>query len=188
MPSPAPLLLLAGASGYAYDQWRGNFHPEKLRAGEMLGRYTQHLGKVEINNTFYRMPRRSVLERWAPRCPNTSALRSRPRAASRTRHGSMARRAGWPRPVGATRACGSSIAPRPAWPSGPRALQRRRGARPTCTSCTSPRRCRACTRLAWRQPEHASAGSGTAGNAQGRPGVPDMKAEPSASVRPAGGC
>jgi uncharacterized protein YecE (DUF72 family) len=61
--------LLAGASGYAYGEWKGSFYPPKLRADDRLGWYAQQLGTVEINNTFYRMPKRSVLEQWAAAVP-----------------------------------------------------------------------------------------------------------------------
>jgi uncharacterized protein YecE (DUF72 family) len=57
--------LLVGTSGYSYKEWRGSFYPEKLPAGEMLAYYSTRLPAVEINNTFYRLPRASVLESWA---------------------------------------------------------------------------------------------------------------------------
>ena len=48
-------------SGFQYAEWKGNFYPEKLPNTAMLGYYAEHLGTVEINNTFYRLPRASVL-------------------------------------------------------------------------------------------------------------------------------
>jgi uncharacterized protein YecE (DUF72 family) len=36
----------------------------------MLSYYAEHLSTVEINNTFYRMPKRTVLESWARRVPD----------------------------------------------------------------------------------------------------------------------
>ena len=57
--------LLAGASGYAYKEWQGNFYPEKIKPDAMLAWYAGRLPTVEINNTFYRMPKASVLETWA---------------------------------------------------------------------------------------------------------------------------
>ncbi len=61
--------LLAGASGYAYAEWKGSFYPEKIDADAMLAHYAQHLPTVEINNTFYRMPKATVLEAWAAVTP-----------------------------------------------------------------------------------------------------------------------
>ncbi|GJM43914.1 MAG: hypothetical protein DHS20C21_07560 [Gemmatimonadota bacterium] len=54
-----------GTSGYSYKEWKGPFYPEKLAAKDMLTFYAQHLTAVEINNTFYRSPKTSVLEGWA---------------------------------------------------------------------------------------------------------------------------
>jgi uncharacterized protein YecE (DUF72 family) len=61
--------LLAGASGYAYKEWQGSFYPEKIKPEEMLAWYAQRIDCVEINNTFYRMPKVAVLEQWALAVP-----------------------------------------------------------------------------------------------------------------------
>lgn len=61
--------LWAGASGYAYKEWAGSFYPEKIAAEAMLGWYAERLPSVEINNTFYRMPKREVLAQWAAAVP-----------------------------------------------------------------------------------------------------------------------
>ncbi len=61
--------IQAGTSGFSYKSWKGTFYPEKLPAGEMLRYYGEQLPAVEINNTFYRIPRREVLERWAVQVP-----------------------------------------------------------------------------------------------------------------------
>jgi uncharacterized protein YecE (DUF72 family) len=61
--------LLAGASGYSFKEWKGNFYPEKMKPEEMLVFYAERLPTVEINNTFYRMPKKVVLENWANSTP-----------------------------------------------------------------------------------------------------------------------
>ena len=61
--------ILAGASGYSYKEWMGNFYPDKIRPDEMLQWYAERLPTVEINNTFYRIPKRSMLEAWAAGTP-----------------------------------------------------------------------------------------------------------------------
>jgi uncharacterized protein YecE (DUF72 family) len=61
--------LYAGASGYSYKEWKGNFYPSAMKPDEMLPWYAERLPTVEINNTFYRMPKRSVLESWASATP-----------------------------------------------------------------------------------------------------------------------
>ena len=65
-----PPRLLAGTSGFSYKEWKGSFYPEDLAAGDMLAHYAERLPAVEINNTFYRMPKREVLETWAAAVPD----------------------------------------------------------------------------------------------------------------------
>jgi len=61
--------LWAGASGYSFKEWKGNFYPEKIKPEDMLAFYAERLPTVEINNTFYQMPKVSVLENWASATP-----------------------------------------------------------------------------------------------------------------------
>ena len=63
--------IRAGTSGYSYKEWRGDFYPAKIAPAEMLAYYAQRLSAVEINNTFYRMPRRDVVESWASSVPES---------------------------------------------------------------------------------------------------------------------
>lgn len=61
--------IYVGTSGYAYKEWKGKFYPEKISPQEMLRFYSERLNTVEINNTFYRMPKESVLATWAEQVP-----------------------------------------------------------------------------------------------------------------------
>jgi uncharacterized protein YecE (DUF72 family) len=61
--------LRAGTSGFSYKEWKGPFYPEKLAEKDLLAFYASKLPAVEINNTFYRLPRASVLEAWAAQVP-----------------------------------------------------------------------------------------------------------------------
>ena len=63
--------VFAGTSGFSYKEWKGNFYPEKIKNDEMLGYYARQLPTVEVNNTFYRMPKTSVLEGWADQVPKS---------------------------------------------------------------------------------------------------------------------
>ena len=56
--------LFSGTSGFSYKEWKGNFYPQNLPNDAMLSFYAQRLPSVELNNTFYRMPRIEVLENW----------------------------------------------------------------------------------------------------------------------------
>ncbi|GAA0720444.1 DUF72 domain-containing protein [Dokdonella soli] len=61
--------LWAGASGYSFKEWKGSFYPEKMKPDGMLAWYAERLPTVEINNTFYQMPKAPVLETWAAATP-----------------------------------------------------------------------------------------------------------------------
>ncbi len=54
-----------GTSGFSYEAWKGPFYPERLSAKKMLAFYAEHLDTVELNNTFYRMPKREVVAGWS---------------------------------------------------------------------------------------------------------------------------
>jgi len=58
-----------GTSGYSYPEWKGNFYPEKMAAKDMLRYYAERFPTVEINNTFYRMPKEALLDGWAAEVP-----------------------------------------------------------------------------------------------------------------------
>jgi uncharacterized protein YecE (DUF72 family) len=62
--------LRAGTSGYAFKEWKGVFYPPEVKDNDaMLTYYASRFSTVEINNTFYRLPRESVLLDWAARVP-----------------------------------------------------------------------------------------------------------------------
>jgi uncharacterized protein YecE (DUF72 family) len=62
--------IYVGTSGYGYKEWKGIFYPEKISPKEMLRFYSERLGAVEINNTFYHMPTEGVLTSWAEQVPD----------------------------------------------------------------------------------------------------------------------
>ena len=61
--------ILAGTSGYAFKEWKGSFYPADLKDDGWLGYYAGRFPSVEINNTFYRLPKETVLRDWASRVP-----------------------------------------------------------------------------------------------------------------------
>ena len=64
------MIVRIGTSGFAYDEWKGSFYPEKIAAKDMLKYYAERLPVVEINNTFYRLPKEEVLKGWADQVPD----------------------------------------------------------------------------------------------------------------------
>ena len=98
MTDPTTRPLLAGASGYSFKEWRGSFYPEKMKPEEMLRFYSERLPTVEINNTFYRMPKASVLEDWAACTPDN--FRFAIKASRRITHMSRIKAESSAEPVG----------------------------------------------------------------------------------------
>lgn len=62
--------LRFGTSGYSYKEWKGPFYPEDLPAAKMLSFYAERFPAVEINSTYYQLPRRPVLANWSEQVPN----------------------------------------------------------------------------------------------------------------------
>jgi uncharacterized protein YecE (DUF72 family) len=59
-----------GCSGWNYKHWRnGVFYPPRLAPRNWLEFYARHFDTVEINATFYRLPRRDSVARWAVESP-----------------------------------------------------------------------------------------------------------------------
>jgi uncharacterized protein YecE (DUF72 family) len=61
--------VIAGTSGFSYKEWKGTFYPEELPAAKMLAFYARHFGAVEINSTYYQMPKEPALVKWAGEVP-----------------------------------------------------------------------------------------------------------------------
>lgn len=62
--------LYIGTSGYNYPHWRGGvFYPEGLPPSKELEYYTKHFSTVELNVSFYRLPKRETFEGWKKRTP-----------------------------------------------------------------------------------------------------------------------
>ena len=81
----------AGTSGFSYKEWKGPFYPEDLPAKSMLSYYAERLNGVEINNTFYRLPKTSVLEGWAAQVPEEFRFSIKGFASDHALHATQAR-------------------------------------------------------------------------------------------------
>ena len=58
-----------GCSGWVYKDWRGIFYPEDLPQKKWFSFYAEHFDTVEINNSFYRLPKESTFESWSRQAP-----------------------------------------------------------------------------------------------------------------------
>jgi uncharacterized protein YecE (DUF72 family) len=61
--------LRIGCSGWVYTHWKGRFYPPKLPQKSWFEFYAEHFDTVEINNSFYRLPKPETFEGWRQRAP-----------------------------------------------------------------------------------------------------------------------
>lgn len=58
-----------GTSGWHYNHWQGLFYPAQLPKSKWLEYYAENFDTVEINNTFYQLPKEVSLKRWHKQVP-----------------------------------------------------------------------------------------------------------------------
>lgn len=61
--------IFIGTSGWAYCHWDGIFYPENLKPEEKLKYFAKHFKTVEINYSFYHLPRKSTYQKWYLQVP-----------------------------------------------------------------------------------------------------------------------
>jgi uncharacterized protein YecE (DUF72 family) len=61
--------VLVGTSGWQYADWKPLLYPD-VPQRLWLERHAELFATVEVNNAFYRLPRREVFEAWAARTPD----------------------------------------------------------------------------------------------------------------------
>jgi uncharacterized protein YecE (DUF72 family) len=57
-------MILVGTSGWQYRDWRQRFYPEGLAQQRWLGYFSERFPVVEVNNTFYMLPKDETFVRW----------------------------------------------------------------------------------------------------------------------------
>lgn len=63
-------VIRIGCSGWNYASWRERFYPKGWPATRWLEYYASVFDTVEVNTTFYRLARRSTVERWVRQVPD----------------------------------------------------------------------------------------------------------------------
>ena len=58
-----------GTSGWVYSGWLGNFYPEKIKSNLLLPYYANIFDSVELNNSFYQIPKEKNVKIWAEITP-----------------------------------------------------------------------------------------------------------------------
>ncbi len=62
-------MIRIGTSGWSYKHWKGKFYPEGLSQRRWLEYFAEHFETVEINSSFYHIPRENVTAGWAEKTP-----------------------------------------------------------------------------------------------------------------------
>jgi uncharacterized protein YecE (DUF72 family) len=63
-------VIRIGCSGWNYAHWRnGVFYPPRLPPSRWLEFYAERFDTVEVNATFYRLPRREAVSHWVEQSP-----------------------------------------------------------------------------------------------------------------------
>jgi uncharacterized protein YecE (DUF72 family) len=63
--------IRVGCSGWNYAHWRGGvFYPPRCPASRWLRFYARQFDTVEVNSTFYRLPRAPAVARWVEETPD----------------------------------------------------------------------------------------------------------------------
>lgn len=59
-----------GTSGWKYRHWDGVFYPADLKKKDQLKYFTENFETVELNNSFYRQPKKENFEAWRIAVPD----------------------------------------------------------------------------------------------------------------------
>jgi uncharacterized protein YecE (DUF72 family) len=67
----APCRLYVGTSGYSFPEWiDAGFYPLGIPAKDMLTYYSQRFNAIELNYTWYQMPKAEAMQRMLSRVPD----------------------------------------------------------------------------------------------------------------------
>ena len=61
--------IRVGCSGWNYKHWREIFYPKGLPVSRWFAFYAEHFDTVEINNSFYMLPKPETFAKWRDRAP-----------------------------------------------------------------------------------------------------------------------
>jgi uncharacterized protein YecE (DUF72 family) len=61
--------LFLGTQGWAYKSWIGAFDPEGTKSGDYLTEYAKHFCAIEIDSTYYAIPRPRSVGQWRDATP-----------------------------------------------------------------------------------------------------------------------
>lgn len=61
--------IFLGTMGWSYPFWVGKLYVPDTSTKRFLEAHAQHFNTVEINNTFYRAPRKTTVKMWKSQTP-----------------------------------------------------------------------------------------------------------------------
>ena len=62
-------MIYVGTSGWQYGSWKNTFYPEKLPQHAWLSHYVTVFRVVEVNNSFYQLPKEATFDKWRDETP-----------------------------------------------------------------------------------------------------------------------
>ena len=63
-------MIRIGTSGWSYKDWIGNFYRDGSKPYELLAQYAEKFNTVEIDSTFYGVPKQTTVENWYKAVPD----------------------------------------------------------------------------------------------------------------------
>ncbi|MCG8567091.1 MAG: DUF72 domain-containing protein [Desulfobacterales bacterium] len=68
--APLDCQLHVGTSGYSYGEWLDSgFYPPDTHSANMLARYAEQFNTIELNYTWYQMPKATAMDRMSQKVP-----------------------------------------------------------------------------------------------------------------------
>ena len=68
--TPFPPNLCIGADGWNWDDWVGVFYPKGTSKEDYLAEYSRRYPLVEVDATFYRIPKKETVKKWREQTPD----------------------------------------------------------------------------------------------------------------------
>lgn len=81
------MTIYLGTQGWSYKDWVGSFYPDGTAPGDYLRRYSEVFDAVELDTTFYGIPRPSLVDSWKQSTPPEFQFTAKvPRSITHDRH------------------------------------------------------------------------------------------------------
>jgi len=88
--TPSEATVRFGCSSFSSDDWVGSFYPEGTAPRDFLRIYAQQFDTVEVDATYYAIPRASVVDGWVDKTPDGFLLSAKfPKSICHAGEGAM---------------------------------------------------------------------------------------------------